>query len=201
MIFLFSLIALLLSNFNSLCFCCFLFLLIHLCKQGNDQTLFCNVNGKNSDFIVSSKVSFNSNENNNNLNINDHDATCVMVIQVPLKKSKTGNNGQSNNTSFVKVPLKKTAPICICGKKLVKTEMGNCYNHNRDRNNDHGRNNNEFRAARTQCDICQQYTFNVLASKDNQVSELLWHCSDEQQSLTHPNGYDLCLCCGNKQVQ
>ena len=77
--------------------------------------------------------------------------------------------------AIVKV-AERTNPVCICGKELKKYQVQYAYNGNGVR-----------------CNGCSK------SCKDKH--ELIYHCPDGKNNYKHSNGYDLCLECGEKQLQ
>jgi len=70
----------------------------------------------------------------------------------------------------------RTSPVCICKKEMQKRAVKFTYNCNKVR-----------------CDKCNK--------KIHDLEAFVYHCPDGKSSYRHRKGYDLCLECGDKQLQ
>jgi len=77
--------------------------------------------------------------------------------------------------AIVKVS-ERTKPICLCGKELQKFQVQYAYKN----------------GGAVECDECGK----TMKGKEDMV----YHCVDAK-NYRHKNGYDLCLECGDKQLQ
>eukprot|EP00483_Globobulimina_turgida_P005985 UN05995 len=93
---------------------------------------------------------------------------------------ESGVERQSEEKSNVEAAIVKiserTKPVCVCGKELKKFQLRFAYNGNNS----------------IQCDKCG-------ISVDG-AEEVIYHCV-ENKNYKHPNGYDLCMQCGEKQLK
>ena len=71
----------------------------------------------------------------------------------------------------------RTKPVCICGKELQKYQVQFAYDGN----------------AKVSCDECGK----EIEGKET----LIYHCPDGKKNYQHRDGYDLCIECGDKQLQ
>jgi len=77
----------------------------------------------------------------------------------------------------------KTIPVCICGGALSKVSLSQCY---------------PTSQGGVSCDDCGE---TITAEGGDNNDPLVWHCPKGKNSYQHPHGYDLCLACGQKQLQ
>merc|ERR1719242_463346 len=77
--------------------------------------------------------------------------------------------------AIVKV-AERTSPVCICGKELEKIQCPLAY-----------------KGKSVICDGCGKN----IKCKD----EFVYHCKDAKNNWKHKKGYDLCIECGDKQLE
>eukprot|EP00484_Ammonia_sp_Unknown_P017000 CAMPEP_0197044636 /NCGR_PEP_ID=MMETSP1384-20130603/20649_1 /TAXON_ID=29189 /ORGANISM="Ammonia sp." /LENGTH=205 /DNA_ID=CAMNT_0042476127 /DNA_START=74 /DNA_END=687 /DNA_ORIENTATION=+ len=73
----------------------------------------------------------------------------------------------------------RQAPVCVCGEKMKKVDLRDCY---------------QGTPTGVICDGCDQ----AINAKDN-THRYLWHCALEKSGKGHAYGYDLCIKCGENQ--
>eukprot|EP01083_Nonionella_stella_P092805 259921_1 len=81
-------------------------------------------------------------------------------------------------SNYTKPNTSRTAsehPICVCGNALKKYQVQYAY----------------INVNSVQCNLCQTHP--------NDAQELMYHCPTNR-TPQHPNGYDLCLICAQKQI-
>ena len=171
-----------------------------------EQTLVLNQNGTNSKFCQT-PLSSNSRKGKH--------PNCVMIVQIPLlytyiEGTNINNKSQleSEEEEKGKYNNKHTAPVCICGNSL---ELTNLYKYKESVPNINGKTKSPL------CQLCQHWTFNVLATYHQKGMSNLWWCPPwitESKNLDpqiaqklkklHQMGdrytYTLCQDCGNRQV-
>merc|ERR1719273_2375457 len=91
---------------------------------------------------------------------------------VKKQKKKEVSNVEA---AIVKV-AERTKPVCICGKELEKLQCQFAYN-----------------GGGINCDECGK---SIQGKED-----LVYHCKDAKNNWKHKNGYDLCIECGDKQLE
>merc|ERR1712113_65177 len=181
--------------------------------EGTEQYLLFNNNGKKADFIgerVSDhrKKKGQKNVNDKKLSKQEKQDNVIVIVQIPLKQKKIPeifpvvNGGfcleddedddyeclemksnsmnmfekeECNVEAAIVSVSDRTKPVCICNKELQKYQVQFAYN---------GRG--------IKCDGC--------GCSVNGKEEMIYHCVDKKNYL-HPNGYDLCIECGEKQLK
>merc|ERR1719242_2987965 len=192
--------------------------------EGKEQYLLFNHNGKKADF-VGERVSDvrrkkgQKNVNDKKLSKQEKQDNVIVIVQVPLKQKKKAKplfggfggppmafGAMNGGMEFAKgismmeesapvmrslaqsVPkpnveaamvsvAERTKPVCICGKELQKYQVQFAYNGN----------------VTVTCDGCGKSL--------NEKEALIYHCPIAKKAFQHPDGYDLCLECGDKQLQ
>lgn len=107
----------------------------------------------------------------------------IFSVSRSLKKGAKNKNKKKQKAEVEAAIVKiapKTIPVCICGNALEKVSLSQCYPSSQ---------------GGVSCDDCGE---TIMAEGSN---TLVWHCAKEKNSYKHNNGYDLCLACGEKQLQ
>merc|ERR1719384_2648885 len=181
--------------------------------EGREQYLLFNHNGKKADFVgerVSDvrKKKGQKNVNDKKLSKKEKQDNVIVIVQIPLKQKQIAynamcyeeNESESDYSSgsddeecddddddddddekcnveaaIVKV-ANRTKPVCICGKELQKYQVQYVYN-----------------GKGVRCNECRKSI--------NGAEEIVYHCPDNKNNYQHPNGYDLCVECAEKQLK
>merc|ERR1712130_535329 len=102
-----------------------------------------------------------------------------MGIQKKSKKKKQsrkkGAKAKPNVEAAMVSVSERTKPVCKCGAEFVKIQMQKAYN-----------------GTGVQGDEC--------GKSINDKETMIYHCPKGKSSYQHPNGYDLCIECGDKQL-
>merc|ERR1719474_1658182 len=183
--------------------------------EGREQHLLFNHNGKKADFVGERVSDVRRKKGQTNLDDKvlskeEKQDNMIVIVQVPLKKkepkrpkkmkkamsfklgsksslpklefndaleiSKSVTDIDAVNVEAAMVSVaERTKPYCICHRELQKYQVRFAYNGNK-----------------VACDECGK-------SVDG-AEEMIYHCAEGSKSPFHPNGYDLCIECGDKQL-
>ena len=100
----------------------------------------------------------------------------TVAEEVLQRKCRSAAPKPNVKTAMVSVAA-RTKPLCICGRELHKYQVQFAYPGN----------------AKVCCDECER----EIEGKE----ALIYHCPDGKKNSQHRNGYDLCIECGDKQLQ
>merc|ERR1719474_183607 len=180
--------------------------------EGREQHLLFNHNGKKADFVGERVSDVRRKKGQQNvddkvLSKEEKQDNVIVIVQVPLKqrkrkmnsgyqtgyimsglKKKKGKRSKSRSKSsskaaksnveaaMVKVS-ERTQPECPkCHQLLQKIQLQFAYN-----------------GSAIECDECGK----SIKGKE----EMVYHCPNKKKSWTHPEGFDLCIECGDKQLK